>query len=413
MYKVVFITLCLFITGCAQQQRRSSEVANLLYTQQPQTVLKQLQTSSPSSYSIVQFHLNLGMLYLLSGDFQPAIDNLTLAKREMSVLDASSISENLAAATISETLRTYSGYPTDKVMVHNMLALSYLFNDDIAGARVEILQADVAMKKLAEREELTGQLASMHLLSAVIYELLDEQSNAFISYRLAAEIMQERGILLPKGLKKALLRLSYQLGNTNQYDAYVKQFPNDLISNNDAKNQVFAFYFDGIVSHKKQDSLMVPVDNGEQFIRIAMPSYPVKNLAIRRANLIANDMQMNTELVENIEGLVRDDLLADYPSILLMTTTRAFSKYKLVEQGNEAEPLLGMLLNMATVLTEVADLRSWNTLPSNIQFTYLETIDDQVLVKNNNTSKVVSIQDGSKNVLLINGLSDSVFHYQQ
>ncbi len=403
------------MVGCAQQQQQESfQLANLLYSQEPQTVLKQLQKSEPSERSSAQFHLNIGMVYLLSGHFHDAIDILTLAKREMAVLEAASVSENFAAATISETLRNYSGYPTDKVMVHTMLAFSYLFNNDIDGARVEVLQADVAMKKLANRQELLGQLASAHLLSAVIYEMLDEQSNALISYKFAADIIKQRGYALPLGLKKSLLRMSFKIGDQAQYNQYRKQFANLALPTENSKSRIFAFYFDGIVSHKIQKSLMVPVDDGEQVIRISVPSYPVKNYPLKRANLVLKEQQANTELVEDVEGIVRDDLSDDYPSILLMTTARALSKYKLVDTSNDVEPLLGLIVNMATLLTEIADLRSWNTLPSNIQFTYLETNENGVSVQNNGDAiKVVPIEKGSQNILLINGLSNSVFHYQQ
>ena len=131
MYKFIFLILFTLLTGCARQQQESNHLADLLHNENPQEILKQLQTSEPTPRSYAQFHLNSGLLQLMTGDFQGAIDTFSLAKREMAVLEASSISENIAAATLTETLRNYSGYPTDKVMLHNMLALSYLFNKQI------------------------------------------------------------------------------------------------------------------------------------------------------------------------------------------------------------------------------------------------------------------------------------------
>ena len=154
---------------------------------------------------------------LLSGELIPAIESLTQAKQEIQSLSATSITENVGAGTVNETLRSYSGYPTDRVMVHNMLALSYLFNQDIEGARVEMLQADIAMKKLAEDKSLVGQLASTHTLSAIIYELLDERSNAFISYQLAEEVLTKRKMSVPEGIKFGLLRMSDKMGNDQAY----------------------------------------------------------------------------------------------------------------------------------------------------------------------------------------------------
>lgn len=414
MYKFLFIFIFTIISGCALQQQKTNNLADLLHTQNPKTVLAKLQKIAPEPRDYAQFHLNIGFLQLMTGDFQSAIDTFSLAKREMAVLEASSISENLGAGSINETLRSYSGYPTDRVMVHNMLALSYLFNNDIDGARVEMLQADVAMKKLANAKDLNGQLASSHLFAGIIYELLDEQSNALISYRHAADIVERRGLVLPLGLKQALLRMSFKLGAENQYLAYHKRFPELAAPSENDKNQVFALYFDGVVSHKQQSSIMVPDHNNEQLIRISVPTYPKIPSNTRRAKIVQQRSQLTTEVVDNLEVLVREDLDKEYPSILLLTTTRAISKYELVKNAKKQDPLLGALVNLATVVSEVADLRSWNMLPANIQFAYMEPVGNEVVIDSNNSlSQKADISKGSKNVFLINSLSNQIFHYQQ
>ncbi len=414
MQKIVLIFLFSLLTACAGQQHSTNQLANQLSLQSPQQVLPLLLATEPPDRDHAQFHLNIGLLQMLSGDFSASIETLTQAKKEMAVLAATSISETAAAGTINETLRSYSGYPTDRVMVHNILALSYLFNNDIAGARVEVLQADIAMKKLAGKKSLSGQLASAHLISAVIYEMLNEQSNALISYRNAESILKDRKLTLPVGLKQALLRMSYAVDSKGQYITYQKRysgFPTPVRNN---KKQVFVLYFDGVVSNKIQESLMVPSGNGEQLIRITMPSYPYANYRNTGASLLDTEQQASTELIESLEVLAREDLAKEYPSILLLTTTRAFAKYELVDQANEKDSLLGVLVNIVTVLTEIADLRSWNMLPSNIQFTYLETDENEVMINSTNkTQQKVLINQGTKNLLLVTSLDTPVFHFQQ
>ena len=67
------------------------------------------------------------------------------------------------------------------------------------------------------------------------------------------------------------------------------------------------------------------------------------------------------------------------------------------------------MVNIATLLSEQADLRSWNMLPANIQFAYMQPQDGEVSI---NGQKVVIDKD-SKNLLLINSLSHDIFHYQE
>lgn len=414
MAKLLFLMTVFMLVGCSGQQRENNDLAEILYQHPPSYVLQELQEIDFPERDYAQFHLNLGFLLLISGQFEEAISTLSTAKKEMAVLQASSISENFGAGTINETLRSYSGYPTDRVMVHNMLALSYLFNDDIDSARVEMLQADISMKKLTDGVDLNGQLASAHLLSAIIYELLDEQSNALISYKKASDIIEERNLPLPSSLQKALLRMSFKLGAKSQYASYKKRFPALPEPTLESKNQLFALYFDGIVSHKIENSITVPNTSNNQWIRISMPTYPRKNRNINRAKINTSGAQIVTELVESIDQLARDDLEREYPSILLLTTTRAIAKYQLVKEAEEEDPLLGILVNLATVLTEVADLRSWNMLPATIQFAYIETTENKLPIETlNNATQNVIIKNNSQNVVLINSLSDQVFHYQQ
>lgn len=407
-----FLILLLLLTGCASQQN-NNKLANQLQQDTPENILSILQKSEPDNGDRVQYYLNLGYLQFLSGEFPTAIESLSTAKNEMQILAATSITENLGAGTINETLRSYSGYPLDRVMVHNVLALSYLFNEDIDGARVEMLQADVEMKKLADSDDLSGQLASTHLLSAMIYELLDERSNAFISYQFVENILTKRQIALPEGLKLSLLRMSHLMGNDDQYDVYSKRYP--LLAEQLLKDkQVFVLYLDGVVDNKVERTIIVPNIRFDQLIRVSVPGYPSGYPRSQYAIVNDDSQQTFSQLVEDINVIAREDLDKEYPSILALTTTRAVSKYLLVQEAQKKDPLVGLLFNLATILSEVADLRSWNMLPATLQFGYLETNSNSVNISTIHQSNTfVDLSQGNQHVILATGLSDKIFHYKQ
>ena len=414
MYKLFAAIIVLLLSGCAAQQYDNNRLAEELQFQPPTIILQALQKTKPASRDKVQFQLNIGYLQFISGDFNSAIKTLNNAKKEMASLAATSITENIAAGAVSETLRQYSGYPTDRVMVHNILALSYLFSNRIYDARVEILQSELAMKALANNDLKNGQLASAHLLGGITYELLGEYSNALISYRNAADTMSRRDIAFPIGLKKALLRVSYKLGATEQYNQYQQQFPTLPLPNRHAHNQLFVLYLDGVVSHKIETSVIVAGGHGRQIIRISMPAYPRHNRPFNYIQIGDNRQSTISQVVEDVDLLARDDLAKEYPSILLLTSTRAIAKYQLVREAQKQDPLVGLLVNLATVISENADLRSWNMLPASIQFAYLTPNEDEVLIdKANGMQQKVDISGGRQHVLLVNGLSNDVFHYQQ
>jgi uncharacterized protein len=414
MHKFIFVFL-LLLTGCASQEN-NNKLANQLQQDSPENILSILQDDEPDKGDRVQYYLNIGYLQLLSGEFSSAIESLSTAQSEMQVLAATSVTENIGAGTVNETLRSYSGYPLDRVMVHNMLALSYLFNQDIEGARVEVLQADVEMKKLADDDGINGQLASTHLLSAIIYELLDERSNAFISYQLAENILAKRQIELPEGLKLGLLRMSYLMGNDEQYALYSEKYPTlalqAMVTTMD--KQVFILYFDGVVDNKVERTVIVPNISFDQLIRVSVPGYPHQMLPSLHALIDTGSEQVTSQLVEDVNVDAREDLDKEYPSILALTTTRAVSKYLLVQEAQKKDPLVGLLFNFATILSEVADLRSWNMLPATVQFGYLKTNADSVSISmSQRFNNAVDLSQGKQHVILATSLSDSIFHYQQ
>jgi len=412
MRGTIFIIFLLLISGCSIHQHNNNKLAEQLQHQPPEKILSILEEDTPNDRDSVQYSLNLGYLQLLSGLLEPAIQSFTNAKQEIKSLEATSITENVGAGTVNETLRSYSGYPTDRVMVHNMLALSYLFNQDIEGARVEMLQADVSMKKLAEDETSIGQLASTHLLSAIIYELLDERSNAFISYQLAEKLLTERKIAVPNGIKLGLLRMSQKMGNDQAYRQYSKQYP-QLVQKQYTGKQIFSLYFDGVVSNKIQTSLTVPSHSG-QIIRIAMPVYPRANYRMLQMKVTDDVQSVTSEVIENIEALVREDLEHEYPSILLATTTRAIAKHAVTKALDKKDPLIGAVFNIMTVLSEVADVRSWSMLPSTIQFSYLETNSNEILVSSVNAKdNKLDLSNNEQHVILSSSVSNKIFHYQQ
>ena len=337
MYKFFFLSFLLLLSGCAVKQLQNNQLASSLQTQTPQWVLEKLQATEPVKRDRVQFRLNLGYLQFITGDFPSAIVTLSLAKEEMEALSGTSISENVEAGTINETLRRYSGYPTDKVMVHTILAFSYLFTDQIYDARVEALQADLIIEKSAG---ISGPLASNRLLAGIIYELLYEYDNALISYRDAAEIMEKRGVPLPSGLKQSLLRMSFKLGAKDQYLAYQAKFHESAL-NQLGENQLFVFYFDGLINHKIQKSIMVPdLTINQQLIRISMPAYPSLDKPINPLTIIQRHDSVVSEPVEDLDLLAKEELDDQYASMLLLTTTRAITKYQLVKRAKKVDPFL-------------------------------------------------------------------------
>jgi hypothetical protein len=334
----------------------------------PEAVLLSLESIDPPQRDLGQYLLNRGLLKSISGNFEDANRDLQSAKEILNSLQATSVSENLGAAMVNETLRSYTGSPSERVLLHELLSINYLMLSDLDAARVEVLQADVLMKQLAEEDEPVGQLASAHFVAGLVYELDGEFDNAMISYRKAANIMRLRNMRLPTCLKISLLDLSQRLGLDDEHEKLREQFNLAVEPPAAGSAEIIVIYWDGVVTGKRGKTISVWVSSLGQAVSLALPYYPPSNYIGKPFDLSLAGQHHRTETVENVEALAREDLNDELAAIHAMTLARMVSKYALVNQANQQNSNLGLLLNIAAMLSETADIRSWNLLPSSIQF---------------------------------------------
>lgn len=364
----------LLLQGCASWQ--VNQAASSLTTAGPRATLARLEQIQTSDRDRAQFLLNTGVLKLYLGDWVGSRQDLEQAKSIMSSMQAVSVTENFAAMTANETLRTYDGTPTDQVLVHVMLALGYLMSGDLDGARVEMLQSNVTMKQVADEDSTLGQLASARFLAGLIYEMNGEMDDALISYRRAYAIMSDRGETIPQALQTSLLNLTKRQGFKKEYEEFSGRFGRQAELPAKDEGEWFLIYFDGVVSNKTDTRLSVYDAEVETMVSVVMPHYAPSTYRPRSLTLVGEQRQ-SSGIVENLEVRVREDLDTERAKILAAATVRAVAKYKMVQEAQSKNDFSGILMNIATVASEQADVRSWNMLPASVQVARIKSKLDQ------------------------------------
>lgn len=401
----ILVVLGFVLPGCATHNRDMSEVANQLRYNLPlETAVSKIKGLSTDSNSSAQYQLNLGYLQLISGDFTGALANFEQAKQTMRALDAISVTENIAAATINETLTSYEGWPTDKVLVHSMMAMAYLLKGDLNGARVEVLQADVQMKKLAKAKSTLGQLAFSRYFAGVIYELNNELDSALVSYRQAFTILTARKENIPKPLQQSLVDLSATLGLSQESNKYAKRFKISR-SNKPVKKQ-FIFAFDGVVSQMAQHKTQLWWDVDDVYLSVALPRFNRNNYTPNASYIKTPTTTINTQTIEYVEKRAREDLQSDMAKITTMALARAGVKFQSVKELHKSDSTLGAFANILTIMSEVADTRHWSMLPSSIQVatSYVSRPNLQILTKFG--TETLNISGHTHTVVLLSSLTN-------
>ncbi|HEX7028639.1 MAG TPA: hypothetical protein VF268_15460 [Gammaproteobacteria bacterium] len=362
----------LALTGCSTYSLRHYDMHRSLASGDPGLALQMLEMRLPAGRDRTLYDLNKGMLLRLTGDYTASNELLESAKQEMQRLSATSISENLSALAINEATRSYAGQPYEQLLLHAYKALNYLSLDQADGARVEMLQADVKMREWTAGNDIEGILASafVRYLAGVVFEINREWSEALIAYRKAYEIYQETDRPVPVCLQKDLLRLTAHLGLADEHKRLKASFNREAwrsVEDLQRQAELIVFYHQGLVSELREQVIFSYSPELSHSVQIAVPFYELPVTYFPPAHIQAGGVSAETELLENVDQLARDNLAVRLPGITLRAVTRMAVKKKVAHEARQENALAGFFADVVGLATERADTRSWSTLPSSVQ----------------------------------------------
>jgi len=171
-----------------------------------------------------------GTVALTAGDWETARADLDRAAAQVKELEdralisASEVAESLASLALNESVKTYQGEGYERVMVHVMLALTYLAQGRLEGVWVEVQRANKLLEseeKLYEKEYKAGGMGNF--MSAVAYELFDKPADAYIDYKR----MEAKGVGSELA-GRALVRLGTRLGRDDELPTWIERYGPDL-----------------------------------------------------------------------------------------------------------------------------------------------------------------------------------------
>ena len=356
------------LQGCSLQQHQLNDLAQTLDNGNASQVLTEVAQRDYPERDLAQYKLTLGLLRAVNGDFAGGINELQAAKTEINQLQALSISENIGAITVNETLRSYTSTASERMLLQQLLILSYLMEDDLDGARVEVLQMQELAKSLPD-SGLSGLVSSSYYLGGLVYEFGDETDNAMISYRQAYQVMQTTKVSIPRVLQDSLLLASKQLGLRSEHDKYVTEFGHDVTALDSNKSQLVLVYWGGVVSAKQQRYLSIYEPSLGYNISLALPYYAQDYVKPTPWRFTVLGKTAETEIFDDVNVLARADLDAESAAIYAAALARVIIKQTALHevQKKDENGLATLLLNITTMISEMADVRSWNMLPASIQ----------------------------------------------
>lgn len=324
---------------------------------------------------------------------------------------------------VNPMMERYKGEDFEKFMIHYYKALNYLYlnkaEDAIVEARRISLQTQQQSDKYNNKANRYSKDAFSMIIQGSLYESNGDVNNAFIAYRNALEAFESSpgkvhyGVSLPEQLKWDLLRTAYLNGFSSDVDFYERKFnlkyqpkpaaeggelllfwENGFAPIKDQQEFFFAllrgaggvFYFSdpsGQMTIPFADASTVnnmgAVDLNEfRSIRVTFPKYVPQPAYYKSATVSAsNSPAVSLEPVEDINTLaiqtLKERRLKELSSALSRVAIKKIAEYFLRGSNKKGESsdfqqIAGSALGIYNMLSEKADTRNWQTLPSSVSY---------------------------------------------
>ncbi len=411
------IFFIIFLSACGVSQKHYSSIESSLAHKnykKAEKIIKKAKKSEYGKKNRLLYYLNLGWVYHLSGDTKSAEELFTEADRTIGEQFTKHTSDDVASVIGNDNNLPFRGEDFEKIMLTIIRTLDYSFANNLEDARVEVLKIDDRMKFLASQKNKKSTYtedALAHYLSALIYEVDNEDNDAYISYlkaykfykkyqaKYGIEYLKSRylsgstynkkyvnsyitdyarsyQLRIPSFIKQSLKRLMKEYANDSDLTmlekelADVKEVPN---SEYKKMGQFIFVHYNGYAPKKVPVRFRInPSRYGRgditSSIDMEYPTFRLRYHHIAYAKININGNTYITDIVEPIDRIAVVDLMDRIGGIWAKMIARRIAKYAASQVAGAAtgDKTFALLGNFASNLSEQADLRSWRIIPAEI-----------------------------------------------
>lgn len=393
------ILIILFFTGCASY--KFVEVENNLNQRNFVNAYNYLKKNAPKKPDI-PYLSELGLAALYANKYSESSKIFDQAEQIAEERYTKSVTTEIGSLITSDRLRPYVSSRYERLLVHYYHALNYIKQDNLEGALVECRRVSNLIQYFISEEKKNAYFGTGFLahFSGILFEASGELNDALISYKQAEEYYKNAsnttGVQVPNDVGNSLVRLAQKLNFTDDYERY-RILYGESSPLPEKYGELIVFYETGYVPRKEEQSLTFPILKTDKFVegkekdhfeyartlrkreglvveeikleyllRIAIPTIYSNRPRYKAISVSVGDETVDGELVEDVEMMAIETFNTQRPIILVRTLARGLLKYLAVRKVKKGNEVLGILTNLAGVITESADTRAWQTLPNQI-----------------------------------------------
>lgn len=415
----VFCLLCLVISlsSCAGVMNTAPKVNGLAVAGRFDQALQILE--NPQKYGTNNELLLLydkALVLHLAGRYQESIDVFEQAKLKYDQLYTQSASKIASSWLWNDYALPYRGEDFERVLINVFQALNFAALGNFDAALVEARDVDSVLNLIndqypANQKNVYRKDAFARLLMGILYETVGNLNDAVISYRLSWQAYEQDyqkryATATPEILKENLLAAAKKFGDRD-LDQYHNAFPDVTYTSWEDKQksgEIIVIEYQGLSPTKVSSEIPIPLPDG-YIMQFSFPRYEQRfyssmttqiaalpdHVAIKRFNF--------SELGEDIGAIAVKNLEDRKVRVIAKAIARPAGKYiaqKAIENrvehnhGDAAALAVKIVGSLYNIISERADLRSWQTLPAQIRIGRLlvEPGEYEVVVGNQNIGRV-------------------------
>lgn len=391
----------LILPSCASPSGISANISNLVARGEYARAKSFLEKNRKNygKNNTLLYYLDEGMLLHLSGDHAQSNRSFEQAKREYEKLYTRSVVGIIGSWMFNDYAAPYSGEDFERVLINVFESLNYAMINDLQGALVEARDVNEKLRLINDRYGLDAKNAYREdafarLLAGLLYEASlkpEGYNDAFISYARSAEIYESDyhrlyQVETPRILKENVLAAAQFMGKDQleHMRARYGEIPFYSLVEKSKKAEIYLVQYNGPAPTKSEFVMPIPLPDGN-IVTLPLVQYDRRYPEIRYSQLTAISAQdqaieARTELVENINAIAAKVLESKRARIIAKAVVTSAGKYvleKALQQqinkkfGTTAEMNAILLSSLFNIYTNRPDLRSWQTLPSEIRLARL------------------------------------------
>lgn len=346
----LFVCVAVLLQSCASSGPLNN-ARNQFYSGQPQAALETLNSESVSKRNRLLVNLDQGLIAHTAGEYEQSIEAFKRATTLLNEMDFISVREQSASLITNDWVAAYKGEYNERLWIHTFQMMNFLLLGKAEGAAVEARQA---LKLYDEHGNDLKNDWYTRTLIAMSFEAAGKPDSAHIEYK---KLLNDIGS--DKGMARRAWQNAMRLGRGED----ARQFKGLVRSNTNIgdKGELVLFLQTGSIPPKIAGQIHV------DSLYASFPVYPEIQRPDIYLNIEKDGLEQQADIINvQLVDVARSALAARAGRITAKQILRIAAKKNLAHAASKESELLGALLSVAFVASEVADTRSWETLPAHV-----------------------------------------------